>query len=81
MRSEFEAAKAKEGMAFAQIAEAREKMKETRPAVREKSFKPLEQARDAYKQSVEVTMTERNSYKESIETRKAKEGALLDLVA
>lgn len=56
-------------------------MKETRQVVREQAFKPLEKAREQYKHGVEATMTERNSYKESIETRKAKEGALLDLVS
>lgn len=81
MRQDFEAAKAAETLAFSQIASAREQMKETRPQHREESFKGSEQARESYKTTLESSMEDRNKYREGIETRKAKEGALLDLVS
>jgi hypothetical protein len=80
IHEDFESARTAETENFNQIAQEREQMKDSRQKVREEAFKDTDGARDGYKQSLTATMEGRNKYRDMIESRKAKESALLDLI-
>jgi len=77
---DFESARTAETENFSQIGQDREQMKESRQKVREEAFQDTDGARDGYKQGLSTTMEDRNKYRDMIESRKAKESALLDLI-
>lgn len=66
---------------FLGISEAREKLKEERPTEREEAFKDMDDFRNEYKEALLSLITkERENYRGMIDSRKLKEGELLELV-
>lgn len=79
--SEFNDASTAETELFQQIAEDREKMKDSRQTEREEAFKDVEDERGELKEKLnKLIMEDRAGYRDMIEARKAKEETLLELI-
>ena len=81
MHDEFESTRASESESIKANTHHRDQQKAKRQHEREEAFKDIETAREEFKTNLSSTMEQRNKYRDGIDARKAKENALLDLIA